>query len=149
MRVLLIVLSLSFAFQAQAQDKSKLRQNLESFQRIALAAQMDARCGFLSAPQAMELEWGNETLYDALKAQDKTADMANAIRESAREAATSDRFACDANFAELTRNALPESRALLGALDQPAYDPQASYPALLSGYLANAAAAAGIMSGCL
>lgn len=133
---------------AAAEEKSETRQRLESFQSVAFGSFLDSRCGFLSAHQAIEMEWSFETAYDALKSDVRTADIAQIIRESASEAAASGQYACDSQMAEVTAAALPESRRLLAALSRPPFDEETSYPELLSAYLANAAAASAIEASC-
>lgn len=145
--VLLIVTASQPALAAD-EEKSEDRLRLESFQRVAFGWFMDTRCANLSAAEAIAFEWHFETAFGVFKDEANLVDIAEIIRESAEEAASSGRYDCTPEMAELTRNASTEAGQLVAALGKGPFDIHTSYPELLSAYLANAAAAAAIESRC-
>ena len=143
-----VLTALAGALPALAQDRSETRANLEAFQRVSFGWFMDSRCAFLSASEAIELEWNFETAFASFREDERLVDMAQIIREAAEKAASSGQYDCTETMAALTRKAKPESAALVTALGKGPFEAESSYPELLSAYLANAAAAAAIESRC-
>lgn len=148
----LVLVALIWAAQvpgpAGAQETSELKQRLESFQRVSFGWFMDTRCAYLPAAEAIEFEWNFETAYAVFKDDSRVVDVAEIIREAAEEAASSGRYDCDAEMAALTRRAQDEAGRLVAVLGHEPFNGDTSYAELLSGYLANAAAAAAIETRC-
>lgn len=146
--VLSLCAGLACAGAAGASEKSEVRGQLEAFQRVAFGWFLDTRCGFLPAADAIKFEWNFETAYAALKDDQRTVDIAQIIRESANEAVSSGRYACDGDLGDVTRASAEEAPRLVAALARPPFSAESSYRELLGGYLANAAAASAIESRC-
>lgn len=145
---LFLVVAAPWSAFAADDEKSEAKQQLESFQRVSFGWFMDTRCAYLSAAEAIEFEWHFETAFAVLKDEARLVDIAEIIREAAEEAASSGRYDCTPDMAELTRRASAEAEQLVAAFGKGPFDLHTSYPELLSGYLANAAAAAAIESRC-